>query len=126
METGVEVIIAALVAGATAGSTDVAKTVITDTYTGLKNLLRGRLAGRPEAQEVLDAHETEPGRWQATIGDDLADSGADTDEEVLAMAHRLLNLADPHQIRAGSYHIDASQAQGLQFGNHNNQTNHFH
>ncbi|MFD6666268.1 hypothetical protein ACFWDK_28385 [Micromonospora chalcea] len=125
MVTGVEVIIAALVAGATAGSTDVAKTAVTDTYLGLKNLLRSRLANRPSAREALNARETEPGRWQAALGDGLTESGADTDEQVLAAARRLLELTDPDGARAGKYQVDASQAKGVQVGDHNSQTNTF-
>ena len=125
MVTGVEVITAALVAGAAAGSTDVTKTVVTDTYTGLKNLLRSRLAGRPAAREALDARETEPGRSQAALGDALAQSGADTDEQVLTAARRLLEITDPDGVRAGKYQVDASQAKGVQVGDHNTQTNTF-
>jgi hypothetical protein len=123
--TGVEVIIAALVAGATAGSTEVAKTVIADAYTGLKNLLRGRLADRPAAREALDACETEPDCWEAVLGDELTESGADTDEQVLATARRVLEQADPDGTRAGRYQVDASQARGVQVGDHNTQTNTF-
>ncbi|MDG4763309.1 hypothetical protein O7632_04180 [Solwaraspora sp. WMMD406] len=123
--TGVEAIIAALVAGAAAGSTDVARTVVTDTYGGLKNLLRGRLAGRPQAQEALEAREVEPGRWQAVLAENLAECGADTDERILAAARRLLELADPIGAGAGRYEVDASQARGVQVGDHNTQTNTF-
>lgn len=123
---GVEVIIAALLAGATAGSTDVAKAAVTDAYSGLKNLLRGRLAGRPQAQEALDAQEIKPGRWQAVLSADLTDSGADSDEQILAAARRLLELVDPHGMRAGKYQVDARHAKGVQVGEHNIQTNTFH
>lgn len=125
MVAGVEVIIAALVAGATAGSTDVAKTVITDAYTGLKNLLRGRLADRPAARKALDAQETDSGRWRAVLGDALTESGADADERVVAAARRLLALTDPDGLQAGRYRVDASQAKGVQVGDHNTQTNTF-
>ncbi|MEV7231298.1 hypothetical protein AB0M79_30415 [Polymorphospora sp. NPDC051019] len=99
--------------------------MIADTYGGLKNLLRGRLAGRPQAQEALEAREVEPGRWRAVLGDDLADSGADTDERILAAARRLLELADPNGAGTGRYEVDASQARGVQVGDHNTQTNTF-
>ncbi|WP_199199517.1 hypothetical protein [Micromonospora sp. RP3T] len=122
--TGVEIIIAALVAGATAGSTDVAKSMITDTFTGLKDVLRSHLAGRREAQEALDASETKPGRW-AVLRGGLTASGADNDLQALAAARRLLELVDPGGARAGKYDVDASQAKGVQIGDYNTQTNTF-
>jgi hypothetical protein len=123
--TGVELIIAALVAGAAAGSKDVTKAAVTDAYARLKDLLRGCLAGRPGAQSAVDARETEPGRWQTVLGEGLAGSGADTDVEILAAARRLLEYADPNGARAGKYQVEASQAKGVQIGDHNTQTNTF-
>jgi hypothetical protein len=125
MVSGVEVIVAALVAGAVAGSSEVARTVVVDAYAALKDLLRGRLAGRPEAQQALDAHEVEPGRWRAVLGEALTASGADADEQVLVAARRLLAVADPDGTR-GKYQVDASHARGVQVGDHNTQTNTFH
>jgi hypothetical protein len=42
---------------------------------------------------ALDADESEPGVWQAHIGNALTASGAVADEEILAAARRLLALA---------------------------------
>ncbi|MFI5845591.1 hypothetical protein ACIA8K_38395 [Catenuloplanes sp. NPDC051500] len=120
--TGTEVIVAALAAGAVAGSTDVAKSAVSDAYAGLKSLLRGKLAGREAAQQSLEAVETEPGRWQAMLGADLAETGADRDEQVLAAARELLNLAG---VRAGKYHVDLRDAKGVQVGDVNVQHNTF-
>jgi len=126
MVSGVEVIVAALAAGAVAGLSEVARTVVVDAYAALKDLLRGRLAGRPEAQQALEGRETEPGRWRAVLGDALTASGADADEQVLAAARRLLAVADPDGTRVGKYQVDASHARGVQIGDHNTQTNIFH
>jgi len=126
MVSGVEVIVAALAAGAVAGSSEVAKTAVVDAYTGLKDLLRRRLVGRPEAQQALEGRETEPGRWRAVLGEALTASGADADEQVLAAARRLLAVADPDGTRVGKYQVDASHARGVQVGDHNTQTNIFH
>ena len=125
MVSGVEVIVAALVAGAVAGSSEVARTAVVDAYTALKGLLRRRLVGRPEAQQALEGRETEPGRWRAVLADALTASGADADEQVLAAARRLLAVADPDGTR-GKYQVDASHARGVQVGDHNTQTNIFH
>lgn len=123
--TGVEMIVAALAAGAAAGSTDVTKSAIADAYIGLKNLLRRRLMGRDRAQEALDAVEVESGQWQALLSRDLADSGAAADEQVIIAARRLLSLAEPDGATAASYQVSAEFAKGVQFGSHNTQTNTF-
>ncbi|GAA3256917.1 hypothetical protein ACFO1B_48635 [Dactylosporangium siamense] len=117
--TGVEVIVAALVAGSAAGSSDAAKSVITDAYTGLRDALRRRLAGRRAAVETLDAVETDPQVWRARLGGALTESGADRDEQVLAAARRLLEAADrgvvieDHGVHIGtSYGPSASTING--------------
>ncbi|MDI5936863.1 MULTISPECIES: hypothetical protein [unclassified Micromonospora] len=123
--TGVEMIVAALAAGAAAGSTDVTKSAISDAYIGLKSLLRRRLMGRYRAQEALDAVEVKTGQWQALLSEDLAESGAAADEQVINAARRLLSLAELDGATAGSYHVSADFAKGVQFGSHNTQTNTF-
>lgn len=103
--TGVELIAAALAAGAGAGVTDTASTAIRDAYTQLKALLAGRLGGRDQARRELDAEETEPGVWQARLGAALVDSGAADDERIGAAALGLLKLVDPDGAHAGHYNV---------------------
>ncbi|WP_416906106.1 hypothetical protein [Micromonospora echinospora] len=76
--TGVELIVAALAAGAGAGTSAAA----VDAYVGLRDALRRRLAGRGQAEQILheDAGSTV---WEQRIAMELADSGADRDELVL-------------------------------------------
>lgn len=114
--TGLEVIVAALVAGASTGAGNAAKTAVVDAYTGLRDLLRRRLAGRSQAVEVLDAQQTDPYVWQARLGPHLAAVGLDRDDEVMAAARRLLDLADPDGTRASKYQLDVSGAQQPQIG----------
>ncbi|WP_405109729.1 hypothetical protein OG559_29075 [Micromonospora sp. NBC_01405] len=110
--TGVELIAAALAAGAGAGTSAVA----VDVYTGLRDALRRRLTGRRAAEQLLEAAETDPGVWERRIGAELADSGADRDEKVLTAASRLLDLVDPEGCRAGRYTVDLRGTQGAQLG----------
>jgi hypothetical protein len=91
----VDVIVAALAAGATAGVTGTASEVVNDGYLMLKALIRGRLTGRRDARRALDADETEQRAWQALIGRDLIDSGAAEDQQILAAARELLSAVDP-------------------------------
>lgn len=123
--TGVELIATALAAGATAGVTGVASAAVQDAYAGLRDMLRRHLFGRQQAEHALDAEETEPGVWQACLGRDLTETGADQDEEVLATAFALLSLVDRAGAASGRYHVDARQAKGVQIGNRNTQHNTF-
>jgi hypothetical protein len=117
-------ITAALAAGAGAGLKDTTSVAVRDGYTGLKDLLKRRFGGHDEqAVQALEADETEPGVWQARIGDALTASGAADDEQVLAAARQLLDLADP--ALAAKYQADLREAKGVQVGDHNIQTNTF-
>lgn len=105
--SAIEVITAALAAGAGAGLKDTASAAVRDAYTGLKDLLKGRVSDRDDqAVRALDADETEPGVWQARIGDALTVSGAVRDEQVLAAARRLLALADPEKAKNLNISVD--------------------
>lgn len=123
--TGVEVIVAALAAGAGAGTSDVAKAGVVDLYTGLRDALRRRLAGRPHAEQALEVDESDPAVWQARLGDSLAVVGADHDERILATARQLLELVDPAAAKAGRYFVNVREAKGVQVGDHNIQHNTF-
>lgn len=114
--TGVEMIVAALAAGAGAGVKDTAKAAVADAYTAWKGLRRRRLTGREQAQQALDAVETGPNAWRAQLGEDLTASGADRDAEILATARRLLTAADPDGVRAGKYQVEVSGGQDVQIG----------
>jgi len=91
----VELITAALAAGVSAGLSGTATEAVKDAYDLLKASLRSKLRGREKARTALEAQETEPGVWQTTIGRDLTESGAATDEQILTVARELLALADP-------------------------------
>jgi hypothetical protein len=103
--TGLELIVAALAAGAGAGVKDTASVAVKDAYATFKQLLARRLAGRPTAYEGLEAEETAPEVWQASLGQDLTATGAVTDQEILTAATRLLGLVDPAGHRAGTYTV---------------------
>jgi hypothetical protein len=116
----VDVIVAALAAGASAGLSGTATEAVGDGYQVLKALIRRRFTGRQEARQALETDETEPGVWQARIGRELADTGAATDEQILAAARDLLTLTG-----AGHARVNLSHAKGVQIGDHNTQHNTF-
>jgi len=106
---GVDLIVAALAAGATAGVTDTASALVRDSYAGLKDLLRGRFGReRPEPEAALEADETEPGVWRSRIGEALVESGAAEDRQVLQAAEGLLALADPERARSFNIKVDTN------------------
>src|ERR1700755_70682 len=108
--TGVEVILAALAAGSTAGLTEAVSTAVRDAYTGLRDALRRRLRGRDDALRVLDVDGAEPQAWRAGLGAHLVESGAASDADIVAAAQRLLAAVDPAGTAAGKYRVDASHA----------------
>jgi hypothetical protein len=117
--TGLELIIAALVAGAATGTSAMASTAINDAYAGLRGVLRSRLAARRGAQE-LDAHPSDdPAVWEARIAEDVVESGADRDDQVLAAAQQLLGLADSTGSRAGKYVVTVAGSDEVQIGDGN-------
>ncbi|MEU7871519.1 hypothetical protein [Dactylosporangium sp. NPDC049140] len=113
--TGLDIIIAALVAGAASGTSAAASTAVGDAYAGLRSALRHRLDGRASAVQ-LDAEPTaDPQVWQARLGADLGASGADRDEAILAAARKVLDLARP----AAKYQVDVRDSHGIQIGDGN-------
>lgn len=107
--SSIELIVAALAAGASAGVTNTATVAVQDAYAGLKGLLRPRVRG--EARAALDADETDEGVWQARLADELQASGAAEDAQVRAAAERLLGLADP--AKAATYNITVGTSSGV-------------
>ncbi|MEV3935641.1 hypothetical protein AB0K52_06660 [Glycomyces sp. NPDC049804] len=125
--TGVELILTALAAGAATGAglgaKETVSMMITDTYRGLKTLLRAKLGTRSDAVAVVDADHTEPATLRAALVPALIDSGAEADQEILDKARELLaQLEEP----AGKYMVDNRGAKGVVIGDHTSQTNHFH
>ncbi|MEU1745335.1 hypothetical protein ACPXB5_21615 [Micromonospora arida] len=109
--SAVEVITVALAAGAGAGVKDTTSAAVRDAYAGLKGLLRRRFGDADAAAvQALDADETEPGLWQARIGDALTECGVVDDEQILKAARRLLALADPE--KAKTFHINVGVSHG--------------
>ncbi|WP_433381008.1 RIP homotypic interaction motif-containing protein [Actinoplanes sp. CA-142083] len=103
--TGVEVVLAALAAGAGAGSGDVAKAAMMDAYTGFRDLVKRRLGGRS-----IEAASPE------VLRGELIAAGVDRDEQILAAAHQVLAL---------SRNVYVQDAKGVQIGDHNTQHNTF-
>ena len=101
--TGIELIVAALAGGATAGLGGAVDTAVQDAYTALRDLLRRRFSSRRDAEQVLDAEVLEPNELMSRLGGDLEAVGAGNDSEVLNAAQRLMGLVDPNGAASGRY-----------------------
>ncbi|RSN31397.1 hypothetical protein DMC61_14720 [Amycolatopsis sp. WAC 04169] len=136
MIESVELVVAALAAGAAAGAGETASTAVKDAYTGVKSLavrvLRRAKAVPSEVVELVEADEVAPagdeastvGRRELTAA--LTAAGAGNDQELVAAALKVLELTDPDGTHAGKYRILLHGNKGVQVGDHNTQHNTFH
>lgn len=84
-------ILAALIAGVTAGAADVGKAAIVDAYAGLKSLITRKFGAQSDLSRAIDSLEGKPdsaGR-QVTLQEEVAAAQADQDGEVLAAVRAL-------------------------------------
>jgi hypothetical protein len=96
MET-MTLIVSALVDGATAARKDITGDAAKDAYAGLKRLILDRY-GEPgavaEAVAQIDAKPASEG-WQLVLREELAETPAPRDKDVLRAAQRLLAIVAP-------------------------------
>lgn len=120
--TGIELVLAALAAGAGAGITEATSDVIRNAIARFRERLASRVERR-HARDVLEANHTDPQTWRDLLSDDLLIYEASKDPEVTTMARSLLELLG--QTPVGKYRIDVRSVQGVQIGDGNTQTNTF-
>src|SRR5260370_40159945 len=97
--------VAALTAGVTSGLTEVAKTMITDAYQGLKNVITKKIGDKSHVITSIEGLEAKPqsvGRQQ-TLNEEIVDAHLTQDQDILHAAQSLLSLikAEP----GGERHI---------------------
>ncbi|RAN94716.1 hypothetical protein GAR06_03913 [Micromonospora saelicesensis] len=125
---GVELLLAAVTAGATAGVTDATSALVRDAAVNFRSLLRPRLTGR--GQEALEALEADGGAstvWQVRLAEDVVRAGVDRDEQILSLARDLLARAEAAAAggRTETGPVDLRGSQGVQLGSSNTQHNTF-
>lgn len=121
----VSLIVAALAAGAVAGTQNTATEVIKDAYSGLKALVGSRLRGHPAGEVALEQHSVKPEQWGEALEAELVEARADQDPAVIEAALRLMGLVDPAGSESEKYRVDLRNSQGIQFGDRNVQKNWF-
>jgi hypothetical protein len=112
----IPLVIAALAAGALAGTKDTAAQAVRDAYAGLKALASRRLAGNREALGVLELSERQPGAEQVELAQYLGAAGAADDEELIRAAQAVLSQAHPAEASAGKYDVRISGGKGIVVG----------
>ncbi|MBP2366672.1 hypothetical protein [Pseudonocardia parietis] len=119
-----ELILAALTAGAAAGSTETVATAIKDAYGALKNKVGSYFTPTSPAAEALDLLEKEPERAGEIVRGALLGTTAASDGELVASARRLLDLTEGESV-VGKYDVRIRGSQGIQVGDRNTQHNTF-
>lgn len=121
----VSLILAALVTGVATGPGESAAAAVRDSYRGLRDALKRRLAGRPAAEDAVEQYVADPEAWRGNVEVHLRQARADQDRAVLDAASSVMRLADPAGAAAGKYTVSLTGAQGVQVGDHNWQSNVF-
>lgn len=84
-------ILTALVAGVTAGATEVGQNAVIEAYNGLKSIIKRKFGAQSDLSQSIDNLESKPdsaGR-QATLQEEVAATKADQDDEILAAVKAL-------------------------------------
>ncbi|WP_211216307.1 RIP homotypic interaction motif-containing protein [Longispora albida] len=111
------IVIAAITAGSVAGLKDTASAAVKDAYQSLKGLVGSRLAASSRGTAALEGVQVQPEVWRAVLGSELA--AVELGDEVVRVAQRVLQLADPAGFRQGKYVVDLRDAKGVQVGDNN-------
>ncbi|ATL69279.1 hypothetical protein [Nocardia terpenica] len=123
--TGVELVAAALTAGAAAGLTDTAHAAVRDAYAGLLSAVRKTLRRTGDDDSVLDQQISDPADYHRTLVDALTAADAGDDPDLLARSRTVLARLDPSSLTEGRYVIDLRGAQGVQVGDNPTMTLNF-
>jgi len=117
----ISLVVAAIVAGLTAGVTDTAKTAVTDTYQAFKARLLPKVEANEDAKSALVALEKKPdseGR-QLSVKEELASLEVEKDTELIRLAQTFLEQLDQKGAQSGKYVITIQNAQGTVIGDQN-------
>jgi len=121
----ITLIVTALAAGAAAALQDGTKDAVKAAYARLRDRVKRRVNGRPDAELALERHEGAPKKWEGLLTAELTEAGAADDAEVVDAAQALMKLIDEAGARAGEYNVTIHGGQGIQVGGHNTQVNRF-
>jgi hypothetical protein len=121
----VTLIVTALAAGAASALQDDARGVVKGALARLRRLAVKRFKDPANGQYILDKHASAPEIWRPALQQELTESGAAGDSELIDAAQELMKLLDAQGSQAGKYVVTVQNSQGVQFGDHNSQVNNF-
>jgi hypothetical protein len=106
-------IIAALVAGAASGATDVAKSALVDGYNGLKNLIKKKWGGDSEVSRAIEQLQVKPDSdaRKGVLAEEVKAAKVAEDPELTQMAQSLLSLIK--SMPDGEKHIQSATGTGI-------------
>ena len=103
-----EVIIAALIAGAAAATKDVVGNAIKDSYTGLKTLIQRKFKDDALGKAMVEAKPEEIKQTEGLLKNKMAEAGVDKDSEIVKLAEEVLKTLqkeDEEGLATGKYGI---------------------
>ena len=130
----ISLVVGALVAGASAALKDTASQAVKDAYQGLRTLvvhywMKGTegtdTAKEAEAKVLLDNLEEDPNTYQVPLEKKLTKVMPQVDRDLVEKAQQVYQLLDEAGFSAGKYKVSMGNAQGVQIGDFNTQTNTF-
>ena len=121
----ITLIVTALAAGAASAMQDDAKAAVKTAFARLRHLAKKRFASPANGEFMLEKHAAAPDIWQAPLQQELEQSGAARDNELLEAAQALMKLLDPRGAGAGKYVVSVHNSDGVQVGDGGTQVNNF-
>ena len=101
-----ELILAALIAGATAATKDTAGVAVKDAYEGLKALIKKKFEKDALAQAMVDAKPEDIKQAEGLLKAKMTEVGIDKDAEILKAAAEILKKEDPQWAKEVKYSIN--------------------
>ena len=105
----ISLILAALVAGATAATKDTASAAVKDAYEGLKALIKKKFEKDALAQAMVEAKPEDIKQSEVLLRNKITEAGIDQDLEILKAAAAILEKEDPQGAKVGNYRINNAQ-----------------
>jgi hypothetical protein len=123
----ISLVVAALVAGATAGITDTASQIVRDLYSALKTGLMNKFNNQPTVQTAIVELEKEPDSQacQEKVKENLSLIDIQSDQNLLDIAQQLFSIVEKPKDESGKYKITMQNPQGVVIGDQTNVNQNF-